>query len=81
MKNVILGESEYCKSTNERGTVIIDLDLIAMFHRIVRFPDTYAKIYRMLICMLKKIINDVERVDLVADNYTVNISPIKRESM
>ena len=32
----------------------------------------------MLISMIKKIVDDVERVDFVADNYSVNVSPIKK---
>ena len=75
-KSIILGDSYFSTSANATGTVIIDL--IALCHQLVNIPDRYDKICALLISMVKKVICDVDRVDFVADNYTVYVSPIKK---
>ena len=59
---------------NTTGTLIIDL--VALFHQLVKIPDT-VKVWKSIISMVSKTIDHVERVDFVADSYTVNISPVK----
>ena len=76
MKSTFIDDSEFTTSLNATGTLIVDL--VALFHQLVKIPETYVKVCNSIISMVSKTIDHVERVDFVADCYTVNISPIKR---
>ena len=76
LKSTFIDDSEFTTSLNATGTLIVDL--VALFHQLVKIPETYVKVCNSIISMVSKTIDHVERVDFVADCYTVNISPIKR---
>ena len=76
LKSTFLDDSEFTTSVNATGTLIVDL--VALFHQLVKIPETYVKVCNSIISMVSKTIDHVKRVDFVADCYTVNISPIKR---
>ena len=76
-KAIIIGDSNFSISLNAAGTLVIDL--VSLFHQLVETKkNNYEQICKRIISMVSTVIDRVERVDFVADNYTKNISPIKK---
>ena len=76
-KAIIIGDSNFSISLNATGTLVIDL--VSLFHQLVETKkNNYEQICKRIISMVSTVIDRVERVDFVADNYTKNISPIKK---
>ena len=78
-KAIIIGDSNFSISLNATGTLVIDL--VSLFHQLVETKkNNYEQICKRIISMVSTVIDRVERVDFVADNYTKNVSAVKKEN-